>query len=356
MTEQESVMSEQEKKRNEAMRRGMSLARMQDYGLSGSQAEAAHALSASGQRWEDVLCGIAEAARRKGEYGQAAAAMNFAQMAENFDTPARMALYRQAMDDFRRHVETMPNPPRRVDLPFGPGRLLGWDFNHIGNSHAALIVIGGMSGWASSFARIAHATTSRGIRCLLLDGPGQGDSRIEGGLYLQHGYAAGISKAVDYLETTGTKSIGIWGNSMGGLFAAASARDEPRLKAVCVNGAPVRMTFPTFRTAAEQMAALFGASSIAEAEAMPDAYATFAALSFKPNERPLPCPVLVCEGGSDPLVALGEQAAFLTDNAHASSQVLTWSDGEHVIYNHADQRNEKIVDWFLARLGGPVER
>lgn len=27
-----------------------------------------------------------------------------------------------------------------------------------------------------------------------------------------------------------------------------------------------------------------------------------------------------------------------------------WDDGEHTIYNHADERNDLVADWFADRL------
>jgi pimeloyl-ACP methyl ester carboxylesterase len=338
-------------KRNEAMRRAMSRSRMIDYGLTPSQADDVHTEAVMGKPWEEILCRIADHARAAGHYGQAAAAMNFAQMAESFDTVQRVSLYRQGASDFARHVAELPQPPERIRLPYMGGTVFAWDFKAEAQD-GALLILGGMSGWANSFLRIANAVTAKGMRCILMDGPGQGDTRIDGGLYLQDGYIGAVSAMLDHMEATGSSSVGIWGNSMGGLFAMISARDEPRFKAACSNGAPTRMFLPEFRMAAEQMAALFGAKTVEEAAMLPSLKEVFDIFHFDGTVCPLPCPGIVCEGGADPLAPPGTQVPFLERNIHVASQVLVWEDGEHAIYNHADDRNEKLTTWFSTQLRG----
>jgi hypothetical protein len=50
-------------------------------------------------------------------------------------------------------------------------------------------------------------------------------------------------------------------------------------------------------------------------------------------------------------VPLGSQADFIALTAIERAEVLTWADGEHTIYNHANERNARVSDWFLERLG-----
>ncbi|MBD8893648.1 alpha/beta hydrolase [Roseibium litorale] len=333
-------------KRNEAMRRAMSRARMLDYGLSPDRADEGLARSAANRPWEGIFAQIANDARKQGLLGQAAQAMNFAQMADSFDTPERIVLFKQGTADFAGHVAGLDAPPKRIELPYKGKTVYAWDF---GSGDKAILVLGGMSGWAASFLRIAAAVTGKGMRCILMDGPGQGDTRIIGGLYLHDGYTGAVSAMVDHLEASGSSRIGVWGNSMGGLFAMISARDDRRLRAACSNGAPPRMFLPEFRMAAEQMAALFGVMSVEDAAILPELEPTFEALAFNPALQPLPCPGLICEGGKDPLAPPGVQKPFL-DGAPQGSDALLWEDGEHAIYNHGDDRNEKVTRWFAARL------
>ena len=58
----------------------------------------------------------------------------------------------------------------------------------------------------------------RGMNCLILDGPGTGESVRFRKLYLRHDYELAGSAAFDYLETrkdVNTKKVGVLGISLG---------------------------------------------------------------------------------------------------------------------------------------------
>jgi alpha-beta hydrolase superfamily lysophospholipase len=204
-----------------------------------------------------------------------------------------------------------------------------------------------MSGWATAYLSMAEAVCDAGLSCLLVDGPGQGESRLVGGVFLSAEVAKGFSRFVDLaVEASDSAPVGLWGNSFGGLFAALTAAADPRVAACCINGAPSRCEVPHFRTAAEQMAAMFGAPMLdGAAQVLPE-------LTFDGARTPIAAPVLVLEGGADPLVPLGSQAAFRQGNHHPLSQTLTWEDGEHTIYNHHEERNGRVSRWLFDALTG----
>jgi pimeloyl-ACP methyl ester carboxylesterase len=157
---------------------------------------------------------------------------------------------------------------------------------------------------------------------------------------------SGFSRFVDYArECTPGRPVGIWGNSFGGLFAALTAVRDRRIAACCINGAPTRAEIPPFRTAQEQLAAMFGVGDAAELTSV------LPSLVFDAKHAPLICATLVLEGGADPLVPEGTQRSFLDGNRHPLSRVETWPDGEHTIYNHAAARNKLAAVWFVAALG-----
>lgn len=343
-------MDTQDFKRNEALQRAMPVTRMVDYGMPESRAQAAHEETTLGARWETALEVIAAELEAEGDFRGSAAALNFAQMAENFDTPERVARYSRATETFAKWAATQPNVSR-FSLAFGAARLAGWKLGAPSASpRPAVIVVGGMSGWSTSFVSTAEAFATRGIDCVLLDGPGQGDTRIKHGLGLQAGFPAAVARVAETLLDAGAPAVGIMGNSMGGLFAAMSAVGSDRISACCINGAPTRLFLPDFRTAREQLAAMFGASNADEAMDTSEIAAALKSLQFDGTSRPLTCPVLVCEGGADPLVPLGSQHDFLIGNDNSQSDIATWPDGEHTIYNHAQARNERVVDWFTQVL------
>jgi len=348
----------------DALRRAMPVSRMVDYGMQVEDAGAAHDAIREGGEWDQVLDDIAARDRcfardaedrrdtvaAREHWHRAAAALIFAQMAFTFDTERKLVLHRKMVDCFSRFAEHATPPIRKLKVPFGAGALHAWVFTS-GKDHAgpAVIVFGGMSGWGTAYRTMAEALCAHGIACLLVDGPGQGESRLEDHSYLDAHVARGLSRFVDlaFELSFGPRPIGIWGNSFGGLFAALTAAADPRIGACCINGAPTRADPPPFRTAQEQMAAMFGRRDLGGLEQ------TFELLSFHAQTAPVRCPVLIVEGGADPLVPLGSQRAFLNGNESVGSAVFTWPDGEHTIYNHGAERNARIAKWFADRLTAP---
>jgi len=80
----------------------------------------------------------------------------------------------------------------------------------------------------------------RGVSCLLVDGPGNGESIRFRGLYLRHDQEVPAKAALDYLETrkdVDAQRVGVMALSLGGYYAPRSAAFEKRLKACVAWGA-----------------------------------------------------------------------------------------------------------------------
>jgi hypothetical protein len=92
---------------------------------------------------------------------------------------------------------------------------------------------------------------------------------------------------------------------------------DPRVSAVCINGAPMAPTVPDFRTAREQMVALFGVESEAALEQR------LTDLRMSPHKHRIDAAMLVVEGGRDPLVALGDQASVFDLGQRQRCQLMT---------------------------------
>src|SRR5208282_3813355 len=225
------------------------------------------------------------------------ASLVFAQMAFNFDIERKRALYRRMTGCLVEYTIRAPFSMKKVEAPFRGGRLFGWLCQASGQAPSPIVIVfGGMSGWATAYVSMAEALCNAGLSCMLVDGPGQGESRLEGGVHLDGDASKSFSRFVDLAAEA---PVGIWGNSFGGLFAALTAVADTRISACCINGAPSRCEVPPFRTAVEQMAAMFGKPNL------DDVRDVLQALSLDAARTPLAVPTLIIEGGADPLVPLG---------------------------------------------------
>lgn len=347
-------------KRNAALMRAVPLTRLVDYGVTVGDAleltarvstEAAPAWDLVAEEMAGRYVSLAQEAAAGGcmisaaqAWACAAALYQVAQLAFNADEPRKAALYEAGRQAMLAHG-AMVGSVSELQMPCPEGVLYGWQVSPpTGTAFAAVVIVGGLSGWGTVYLSMAHALACRGVLCVLAEGPGQGSTRMRSGLHLEAQTLPLFKRFVDHAQASGARRIGICGNSFGGLFAAHIAATDPRVSAVCINGAPMAPTVPDFRTAREQMVALFGVKSEAALESR------LADLRISPHKHRIDASMLVVEGGRDPLVALGEQSSFFALVQRQRCQLMTWPDGEHTIYNHAAWRNARVADWFCAQL------
>jgi dipeptidyl aminopeptidase/acylaminoacyl peptidase len=225
-------------------------------------------------------------------------------------------------------------------LPAGPGPAQGWPL---------VIIMGGFDGWREEYHVGATYLHERGVATFLADGPGQGESRLFGGLVLDQDFTAAFSAMVDHLSHDERLSdkVGIWGNSMGGFLAASVAATDPRIAACCVNGGTNRPAeiLDRFSRFVSKVQPLLGLEDPAKAI---EALQTFVLTEDQLKE--LTCALLVLHGTPDQ-VFLIENARALYDAAASNDKTfLEWADGDHCIYNHSHDKHTRVADWFADRL------
>ncbi|GAA3901591.1 alpha/beta fold hydrolase [Streptomyces lacrimifluminis] len=342
-----------------AQHRAMPFTRLTDCGMDPADARRLLTDTTAGIPWPDAAAAIADTQLERARSAQAAghhatarqayrfasAALMFAQMAYQNDTPEKRELYA------RHTAATAALAPgvERVEIPHRDGVLGGWlSLPATVPPRATVLVWGGLSGWGAAYLALADAYTARGLACLLAEGPGQGESRLRHGLYVDEHVTDGFARFVDLAEADPRLggAIGVQGVSFGGLFAAHLAAADPRVGAVVVNGAPAVPAVPEFRTAREQMAAVVGSDDLGRVAEVMDS------LRFDPDKHRIGCPLLLLHGGRDPLARHEDQEPFLRAADPATSAVRIWPDGEHTLYNHAAERDALTGDWFSDVLAG----
>ena len=344
-----------------ALHRAMPYTRLIDCGMNPADARTLLAATAAGRLWAETAAGLADDRSSAAESALAAghrlaavqsarwaaAAALFAQMAENEDTPLKHELYRRYVRLVARAAELSTPAIERLEVPYRHGRLVGWLCLPASGTAAATVVIwGGLSGWGAAYLGAADALTARGLACLLAEGPGQGEPRLTDRLYVDEHVACGFAR---FLDAVGADrrlggAIGVQGNSFGGLFAAHLAARDERVGACVVNGAPATPQLPPFRTARAQFEAALGTQDQQHLTTILDR------LRFDPSRHRISAPVLVLQGGADPLVPDPAIQAPFAEAAGPRGELRNWPDGEHTLYNHAAERDAFTGDWFLDQL------
>ena len=347
---------------NAAQARAMPLPRLLDNGMRLADALALHRMADEGVPWIEAgewlgRQNLARADQAGGDNARAlhriaaSACFRFAQSAHVFDTEDRLRLYRLVIDSFADGVALTPTPPARIEVPAGPGALCGWLFQPpSGAARSVVVVFGGADGWRESYYGMVPALIAEGLAVCLLDGPGQGESRMFRGVYLQDGFEAQFDAVAATLKRS-FAAVGLWGNSLGGSLAVAAAAGSANVDAVCANGGSARPAeiverFPRFL---DRIAAMGGHADRDRAAGL------LRSLDLTARLPRVTCPLLVLHGGEDALFST-ENAVPLHDLAGSGDrEMLIWDDGEHCLYSYAAERNLLVAEWFARRLAKTAE-
>jgi alpha-beta hydrolase superfamily lysophospholipase len=340
--------------------RSMTPTRMADYGVPSDDILRLQHLTAAGIAWDVAAESLADAQEQRAlaalatghqvtareAYRAAAANLIFAQMAFNHDTPRKRHLYDRLSSTLAAVAHISGGRMEKIEPEFGAGHLVGWLVRPaIDTALGTVIVFGGQSGWGAAYWRHADALASRGLATIMAEGPGQGETRLRHGVLLDVDVPAAYGRFVDVVEQDPAlgSAVGIFGNSLGGLYAALTAAADERIRACCVNGAPAHPALLGHRSFDEQAAAMLGTDDRARLTA------NFDRLAFDPGQQRIGCPLLVLHGGEDVLFGLEAQQPFL-DGAGADQTLRVWPDGDHTIYNHCEERTAFVADWFADKL------
>ncbi|MFF4656239.1 alpha/beta hydrolase [Streptomyces sp. NPDC001381] len=349
---------------SQAALRQFSLERMTGYGVDHADAVEVRARVVEGQDWRSACTELAETCLRRvegatglGHAGRptriaylrrASALLRMSQMMMLSDTAERRQIFARAAAVYAQAAE-LGADRGRVTLETDQGHMTGWLVPACGNAVASAVVIGGVEGWAMDFDSLGEALAARGVDALMLDGPGQGETRLTHGHHLTAHWGDAYGRAVDFLaERSPGRPIGFVGNSMGGSFAMAVAAREPRIRA-CVDNGGIHAPWlvpPTMGTFFSKMVAACGTR---DPDRAMDVWRTVTPLADGPNAG---YPLLVVQGGQDPLVSMELAQVLLRGAPTDDKRMVVFSDGNHCVYNHRHDRDALVADWTVARLCG----
>jgi len=351
---------------SQAALRQFSLERTMGYGVDYADAVELRSRVLDGQPWRDAAAALArtclERAAAAADGGaertrvmylrRASALVRQSQVMMLSDTGERRETWAQATGLYAQAAR-IAGDREHVSIETDEGTLSGWLVPAGTEAVGSAIVIGGVEGWAMDFDCMGAALAERGVDAFLLDGPGQGETRMQNGVYLTPGWLSAFRQVVDEVERRAPgRPIGIIGNSMGGSFAMALTAADPRIVACCDNGgipAPGQVP-PGIGTFFTKMMA-FCATDDPERTAL--IWGTVDPTAHGPNSG---YPLLVIHGSRDPLVS-EELLQMLVRLAPTDDQELVvFSDGIHCIYNHLLDRDAVISDWMRTRLTAAATR
>ena len=337
-----------------------SLERLMAYGVDYADAVELRGRVNAGEAWQAVateLAGIgltppeaaaaaASSPTQANRLYRASALLRMSQVMMLADDDQRREIFARAAD-LHRLAATQSGDREQIIVETEQGPLVGWLFpSQRGPSVGGAVVIGGLEAWAMDFADMGLELARRGIETIVVDGPGQGESRLAHRHYLTRSWVRSYQGVFDYLATrTGGAPMAVVGNSLGGAMALRLASQDPRIIACCDNGGPRAIGRPPANVSYPgKILAFCGEVTQDEAaEIIPT-------LSPMAPDASVSCPLLIVHGAMDHLVSTDDARSLFDWAKSTDKQMVIYSDGDHCVYNHANDKHNLISDWVLDRI------
>jgi esterase FrsA len=256
--------------------------------------------------------------------------------------------YRRSVETYLAAARSFDPPLRRVEIPTGPGSVVGYLREPAGIARPPLLLTwGGIDSYKED--RRTDGFLARGIATLAIDMPGTGE--------MPNVAAAELDALWDgLLEWAGARSdrVGVYGRSSGGYWAARLAHTRaPRLLCAVDHGGPIHHAFAeawirAARTGeypfelAESLARVFGAGTT-EADWIAAA-PSLSLLRHGLLDRPC-CPMLLVNGARDSVFPIADLYVLLEHGAPKAARVF---DGGHM--GPAALTEPVVAAWVAAQL------
>lgn len=260
------------------------------------------------------------------------------------------AAHERAVACYRRAAPSLIPPAELVAIPYAGTELPAYLRIPAAQGSPVVIMVPGLDSTKEELQATAGYFLARGLAILAVDGPGQGQSEYE--LPIEPAYEKVIIAAADYINTLpgiDNSTIGLFGVSLGGYFAARGAAYESRIAATVSLAGPYRFDLD-WDDLPPQTRATFQHRSRAASER--DARSKAGELTLEDAARRIASPVLVVGGGRDSIIPAYHQERLAREAAGA--ELVLYPDGNHGVTNRAYESRSRMADWLAAHLRGWV--
>lgn len=325
-----------------------------------------HRVTQSITRWDewldawcangDMHASLAKEAEAQGRSLTAGQAWMRAALSYHFAKFVWVLDMKKHRDATTKSVEAMRNAHKyldpkaeRIHIPFEDSRLVG-NLRRPSNSDRPnlVILLPGLDSTKEEFFNWENVFLQRGLATFSLDGPGQGETGYA--MPLRHDYEVATTATIDalsYREDLNIDRLGVAGVSMGGYYAARSAAQDHRIRAVVTIGGPyeVGSGFAARPDISRDAFTKYsGASSTEEAQLIANK------LSLKNVIENLVSPLLVIFGRMDRLVPYQQAERVVAEAPNA--RLVMFEEGNHVCNNLPYRYQPLAGDWMAEQLSG----
>lgn len=332
--------------------------RLMAYGLTHADAMELRGRVAAGEDWQDTALSIADSLEatlaedsaplsRINILYRASALVRMAQVMMIEDSEERRSIFVRASALFAEAAH-LAGTPERLEVETNHGPLVAWAYRPIARPVGVAIVIGGIEGWAMDFAELSRWLAQRRVEAWAVDGPGQGESRFSHGHYLHPRWREVYKELVSHIKQCQPDlPVAIIGSSVGGTLAFEIAANDPRIDICVSNGGPICGSTILGKQEAKVPKKRMMCGSDISAD---KADAIWSNIDVRNVRGHIACPVLIIHGQRDPLISDKEMQDIFFCIASKEKRMISFSDGDHCIYNHADDKHITMTDWVSNKL------
>jgi alpha-beta hydrolase superfamily lysophospholipase len=341
--------------------RQFTLHRLLAYGLEAGDALRLLELAERGQSWrrsaralaEQLLARAADSAlpctrqSQAGLYVRASALQRISLVMDLDNSDDRKRTYAAAAANFARARADDPRYEHVIIDTVG-GPVAAWVITPgDGAPHPVVLVHGGVDGWSMDWENLALPLVAEGMTAVVIDGPGQGETRFTHRHYLTARWLDAYEQVCDFLvERAAGMPVAAVGNSMAAALVVLIASRYPVFSAVCSNGPVGDMVAQLARrTYARKLASFCGDDPTAE-----QVRAAFASMRLTADRITLASPFLLLQGDADPMVSVEDGTTVLEWVPSADKRMALFEGGEHVINRYPGDKHHLISTWLSDRM------
>jgi len=311
----------------------------------------------AGKRYEDFGLEAEEKKRAVSAKESFLLATIYYQLAQSdlFDfSKQKFDLYGKVMENYMRAARYFDGSLERVEIPFGMGKKApGYFWKQQGREKKpAVLVLHGADSTKEEYHTFVEYFFKRGLNTLIIDGPGQGETRLHQDVPMDDAeFTKAATAAVDFLlaqPEVDQDRIGVAGQCMGGYQALRHAGNDHRLKA-CYAISPFFRSSSWFGMMVpapikKSILFVYGASSQEELIER-----VGGDLTIEAEARKIQCPTLVMHGKADIFVP-NEDAEALRDSIGGPKDFIAYEGGMHALMNLSVLPRMLGADWMAEKL------
>jgi 2,6-dihydroxypseudooxynicotine hydrolase len=286
-----------------------------------------------------------------GFFARAATYFHFAKFLFVHDLDQARAAHERAVEALTRALPLLDPSGRREVIAFDGSSLVGILRTPEGvGPHPTVILIPGLDSTKEEFREVERSFLERNMATFAIDGPGQGEA--EWTLAIRPDWdvvGEAVLARLSTLEEVDASRIGVWGVSLGALYAARLAAGDLPIRATVSLSGPY-----SFGAAWDNLNPLTRrAFEVRSYSKNPEeAKNRSKDLTLEGFAHKITCPLLVVMGQRDRLFAYSD-AERLVQEVAGPADLLLLEQGNHGCANVIYRHRPYSADWMAQRLDAP---